>query len=197
MGSSAAFLHNASAANAFAKAVDRETARSQTSNAATAASAAGASMATATVLTDEDFARLRKLRQQDAYNVFGPLKGKRKEREERMSKREQLIHTVGALNAADIESFTMRKRENDKEEKIAKTIELRKENQDFNARKKSKSKLNATHAEHAKRGKLFQMTKRSARVASKLKSSKLDRVKRDKDNKKKDVKFRISRGWKA
>lgn len=195
--STPAFLHNTSAANAYAKALDRGIARSQTSNAASTATATGSSMAAVAVLTDEDFARLRKLRQQDAYNVLGPLKGKRKEREERLSKREQLIHTVGALHAQDIESFTVKKRESDKEDKIARTIELRKENQDYNSRKKKKSKLNTTHAEHSKRGKLFQMTKRSAKVASKLKASKIDRKKRDKDNKKKEIKFRINRGWKA
>jgi len=141
---------------------------------------------------DSQFSDLKKMRQQNAWE------GKRnKDRDERLEKKEKLIHGVDSLSASDIEAFTVRKRENDKEDKIAKTIEMRASKQSFHAGKKKKSKLNATHTEHAKRGKLFTMTKRSRRVGAKLKLSHEDKNKRDKDNKSGAVKFRINRGWKA
>lgn len=162
-------------------------------DAATRAAAAGIPMEAYALLDDASFAHLRKLRQHHA------LEGKRnKNRDERLKKKEKLVHGVSNdLSAADIEAFTERKRTNDKEEKIAKTIEMRASKQSFNAGKKKKSKINSTHAEHSKRGKLFQMTKYSRRVGSKLKNSHEDRNKRDKFNKDRGVKFRINRGWKA
>ena len=161
-------------------------------DAASVASATNVNLASVTLFSDEDFDRLRRLRQHSAWD------GQRnKDRDERLKKKEKLIHGVDSLSASDIEAFTVRKRENDKEDKIAKTIEMRASKQSFHAGKKKKSKLNATHTEHAKRGKLFTMTKRSRRVGAKLKLSHEDKNKRDKDNKSGAVKFRINRGWKA
>lgn len=147
-------------------------------------------------LTDEDFEKIRKLQKQ--HGDHRSLRGKQKLQEQRQKQRDRLIHGVSAdLNAADIEQFTEKKRTVDKEEKIARAQDLRAASSKFEARKKKKAKLYATHGEHAKRGKLFQMTKRSQRVADKLKRSVEDRADRKKDMKKKDVKFRIKRGWKA
>eukprot|EP00388_Colpodella_angusta_P041836 GDKK01054396.1.p1 GENE.GDKK01054396.1~~GDKK01054396.1.p1 ORF type:complete len:432 (-),score=124.03 GDKK01054396.1:109-1281(-) len=163
------------------------------SDAASVATATGANIASVTLFSDEDFERLRKLRQHNAWDGM-----RNKERDERLKKKEKLVHGVSNdLNASDLEAFTEHKRSSDKEDKIAKTIEMRANKQSFNAGKKKKSKLNSTHAEHAKRGKLFQMTKYSRRVGQKLKASHEDKNERDKTNKSSAVKFRINRGWKA
>ena len=162
-------------------------------DAAARAAAAGIPIEALALLEDASFSHLRKLRQHHAWE------GKRnKKRDERLTKKEAIVHKVSTeLSAADIEAFTERKRSTDKEEKIAKAIEMRAGKQSFNAGKKKKSKINSTHAEHSKRGKLFQMTKYSRRVGSKLKHGHKDRSKRDKFNEERGVKFRINRGWKA
>ena len=152
------------------------------------------SLAAVRILTDEDFEKIRRLQQGGGTS----MSLKQRDKEARLKKREQLVHGVSAdLAAHDIEQFTEKKRTTDKEDKILKTQELRSAASKFEARKKKKSKLHSTHGEHAKRGKLFQMTKRSARVAEKLKRSVEDRADRKKDMKKKDIKFRINRGWKT
>ncbi|CBH11236.1 hypothetical protein, conserved [Trypanosoma brucei gambiense DAL972] len=155
------------------------------------------SSSAARILTDEDFARIRALqKKQQQGKLLSKRKGK--DAEARTKKREALIHSVSAdLTAEVIEHFTEKKRTEDRQEKIARTEELRRSKSKFEARKKKKSKLNSTHVEHSKRGKLFNMTKRSRRVGAKLKSSVADRSNRNKENKKKDIKFRIRRGWKA
>ncbi|KEG12771.1 protein SDA1, partial [Trypanosoma grayi] len=141
-------------------------------------------------------ARIRRLQAQ--HGSHRSLRGKLKERDARTQRRQALIHGISAdLTAHDIEHFTEKKRAEDREEKIARAQETRQANSKFEARKKEKSKLNSTHVEHAKRGKLFNMTKRSHRVGAKLKASVADRSNRNKENKKKDIKFRIRRGWKA
>eukprot|EP00331_Platyophrya_macrostoma_P024633 CAMPEP_0176436722 /NCGR_PEP_ID=MMETSP0127-20121128/18151_1 /TAXON_ID=938130 /ORGANISM="Platyophrya macrostoma, Strain WH" /LENGTH=887 /DNA_ID=CAMNT_0017820123 /DNA_START=41 /DNA_END=2704 /DNA_ORIENTATION=- len=158
--------------------------------------ASNVSVAATRFLTDEDFEKIRKLREQ--HGDHRTLRGKLKDREERAQKRHQLIHGVSAdLQAHDIEAFTVKKRAQDRDDKITKAQELRSASSKFEIRKKTKAKLHSTHGEHSKRGKLFQMTKRSQRVAEKLKRSVEDRQDRKKDMKKKDVKFRIKRGWKA
>ncbi|KAG5508267.1 hypothetical protein JKF63_05523 [Porcisia hertigi] len=155
-----------------------------------------ASMASSRLLTDSDFQKISQLREQHGSHLS--LRGKLKDREARSKKRHDLIHGISNdLDAHDIEHFTEKKRETDKQAKIEKAQELRKASSKFELRRKKKSKLNSTHGEHSKRGKLFQMTKRSQRVATKLKSSVADRATRAKEMKKKDVKFRIKRGWKA
>ncbi|CCW65707.1 unnamed protein product [Phytomonas sp. EM1] len=162
----------------------------------TSTTATAASISTNRILTDADFEKIRKLQTQNGSHQS--LHGKLKDRDARTKRRHDLIHGISSdLSALDIEHFTEKKREIDKQEKMERTQELRKASSKFEIRKKTKSKLNSTHGEHAKRGKLFQMTKRSRRVATKLKSSIADRAQRAKDMKKKDVKFRIKRGWKA
>ncbi|PBJ71448.1 hypothetical protein BCY84_16789 [Trypanosoma cruzi cruzi] len=147
-------------------------------------------------LSDADFERIRRLQAQKGSHRS--LRGKLRDHEAREKRRQGLIHSVSAdLSSHDIEHFTEKKREEDREEKIARAQEARRARSKFEARKKKKSKLNATHSEHAKRGKLFNMTKRSRRVGAKLKESTSDRSNRGKENKKKDIKFRIRRGWKA
>ncbi|KAH9599394.1 putative domain NUC130/133 [Trypanosoma melophagium] len=178
----------------------RPSIRSTSSTAVAAASDGGnstkVSAAAMRILTDEDFQRIRRLQAQNGSHRS--LRGKHKAREAREKRRQQLIHGISAdLSAHDIEHFTEKKRAEDKEEKIARAQELRQASSKFEARKKKKSKLNSTHLEHAKRGKLFSMAKRSHRVGAKLKSSVSDRSSRKKENKKKDIKFRIRRGWKA
>ncbi|KAG8342360.1 NUC 3NT domain [Trypanosoma vivax] len=148
------------------------------------------------ILTDEDFARIRLLQQQ--HGSHRSLRGKMKIKDARARRKEALIHGISAdLTADDIEHFTERERVAEREEKIARTQELRRSKSSFEARKKKKSKLNSTHTEHSKRGKLYNMTKRSRRVGAKLKASVADRSQRNKENKKKSIKFRIRRGWKA
>ncbi|KAG5481593.1 hypothetical protein LSCM1_05617 [Leishmania martiniquensis] len=154
------------------------------------------SVASSRLLTDSDFQRMNQLRAQHGSHLS--LRGKLKERDARSKKRHNLIHGISNdLDAHDIEHFTEKKRETDKQAKIEQAQELRKASSKFELRRKKKSKLNSTHGEHSKRGKLFQMTKRSQRVAAKLKSSVADRATRAKEMQKKDVKFRIKRGWKA
>lgn len=158
--------------------------------------ASTASLSSSRILTDSDFERIRKLQAQHGSHLS--LRGKQKDRDARSKRRHDLIHGIsGDLSAHDIEHFTEKKRETDKAEKIDRARELRKASSKFEMRQKKKSKLNSTHGEHSKRGKLFQMTKRSQRVATKLKSSVSDRANRAKEMKKKDIKFRIKRGWKA
>ncbi|GET87694.1 hypothetical protein, conserved [Leishmania tarentolae] len=155
-----------------------------------------ASMASSRLLTDSDFQKINQLRVQHGSHLS--LRGKHKERDARSKKRHDLIHGISNdLDAHDIEHFTEKRREIDKEAKIEQARELRKASSKFELRRKTKSKLNSTHGEHSKRGKLFQMTKRSQRVAAKLKSSVSDRATRAKEMQKKDIKFRIKRGWKA
>ncbi|CBZ25497.1 conserved hypothetical protein [Leishmania mexicana MHOM/GT/2001/U1103] len=154
------------------------------------------SMASSRLLTDSDFQKINQLCTQ--HGSHQSLRGKRKERDVRSKKRHDLIHGISNdLDAHDIEHFTEKKRETDKQAKIEQAQELRKASSKFELRRKTKSKLNSTHGEHSKRGKLFQMTKRSQRVAAKLKSSVADRATRAKEMQKKDIKFRIKRGWKA
>lgn len=158
--------------------------------------ASHASISSSRVLSDADFEKIRKLQAQKGSHLS--LRGKLKQRETRSKHRHDLIHGISNdLSAHDIEHFTQKKRDTDKQSKIERAQELRKATSKFELRKKTKSKLNSTHGEHSKRGKLFQMTKRSARVATKLKSSVADRANRAKEMKKKDIKFRIKRGWKA
>ncbi|CAD2221604.1 NUC130/3NT domain/SDA1, putative [Angomonas deanei] len=148
------------------------------------------------LLTDEDFKKIRKLQAQGGSHLS--LRGKQKVREEYSKRKHELIHGISNdLSAHDIEQFTIKRKETDKQEKIEQAREVRKNRSKFEIQKKKKTKLNSTHGEHSKRGKLFNMTKRSQRVATKLKSSVMDRSKRAKDMKKKDIKFRIKRGWKA
>ncbi|CCW69675.1 unnamed protein product [Phytomonas sp. Hart1] len=155
-----------------------------------------ASISSNRILTDEDFKKIRRLQTQNGSHQS--LHGKLKDRDARNKRRHDFIHGISAdLSAVDIEHFTEKKRETDKQEKIERAQELRKASSKFEIQKKTKSKLNSTHGEHSKRGKLFQMTKRSRRVATKLKSSITDRAQRAKSMKKKDIKFRIKRGWKA
>ncbi|CCD15981.1 unnamed protein product [Trypanosoma congolense IL3000] len=150
------------------------------------------------ILTDEDFARIRALQRKHQHESLHSRRKKSKDIEARAKRREALIHGISAnLTSEDIEHFTEKKRTEDREEKIARTEELRRSKSKFEARKKKKSKLNSTHAEHSKRGKLYSMTKRSRRVGAKLKVSVADRSNKKKENKKKDIKFRIRRGWKA
>ncbi|KAG5508603.1 hypothetical protein GH5_06855 [Leishmania sp. Ghana 2012 LV757] len=154
------------------------------------------SVASSRLLTDSDFQKMNQLRAQHGSHLS--LRGKLKERDARSKKRHDLIHGISNdLDAHDIEHFTEKKRETDKQAKIEQAQELRKASSKFELRRKKKSKLNSTHGEHSKRGKLFQMTKRSQRVAAKLKSSVADRATRAKEMQKKDIKFRIKRGWKA
>ncbi|CAG9572371.1 conserved hypothetical protein [Leishmania major strain Friedlin] len=154
------------------------------------------SISSSRLLTDSDFQKINQLRTQ--HGSHQSLRGKRKERDVRSKKRHDLIHGISNdLDAHDIEHFTEKKRETDKQAKIEQAQELRKASSKFELRRKKKSKLNSTHGEHSKRGKLFQMTKRSQRVAAKLKSSVADRATRAKEMQKKDIKFRIKRGWKA
>ncbi|EPY23626.1 protein SDA1 [Strigomonas culicis] len=154
------------------------------------------SLAATRILTDADFEKIRKLSAQGGSHLS--LRGKKKAQEEFSKRRHELIHGIsGDLSAHDIEHFTVRRKEIDKAEKIEEAREVRKNRSKFEIQKKKKSKLNSTHGEHSKRGKLFQMTKRSQRVATKLKSSVADRAERAKEMKKKDIKFRIKRGWKA
>lgn len=154
------------------------------------------SVSTMRILTDADFDQIRKLQQQQG--CHRSLRGKVKDRAAYSQKRYSLIHGISSdLAAHDIEHFTEKKREEDKLDKIARTESLRKASSKFEIRKKTKSKLNSTHGEHAKQGKLFQMTKRSQRVATKLRSSAADRATRAREMQKKDIKFRIKRGWKA
>jgi protein SDA1 len=158
--------------------------------------ASAASVSSSRMLTDGDFEKIRQLQAQ--HGSHRSLRGKLKAREARAKKKHDLIHGISNdLDAHDIEHFTERKRESDKQAKIEQAQELRKAASKFELRRKKKSKLNSTHGEHSKRGKLFQMTKRSQRVATKLKSSVADRATRAKEMKKKDIKFRIKRGWKA
>lgn len=148
------------------------------------------------ILTDADFEKIRVLQQE--INNHQSLRGKKKDKHAIEKKKKDLIFSISNdLSAADLEHFTQRKRESDKEERLERAQEIRKANSKFEIGKKKKSKLNSTHIEHSKRGKLFQMTKRSQRVATKLKSSVSDRTHREKEMKKKDIKFRIKRGWKA
>lgn len=162
----------------------------------TSSAATTASLGAIRLLTDEDFEKIRKLQQQGGSHLS--LRGKAKDREARAERRKKLIHGISSdLQAHDIEQFTAKKRTADKEEKIEKAQELRSASSKFDIRRKKKSKLHSTHGEHSKRGKLFQMTKRSQRVADKLKRSVEERGDRKKDMKKKDTKFRIKRGWKA
>lgn len=118
-----------------------------------------------------------------------------------MSRKEALIRDTGVrgqlLEASAIETFTVNKRERDRERKVEEAQRKRLENNPFQARKKKKTKLNTTHREKQKIGKLYQMTKRSARVAEKIKRSVEERRDHAKDMKKKSIKFRIARGWKA
>ncbi|CAJ1987931.1 SDA1 [Leishmania donovani] len=154
------------------------------------------SISSSRLLTDSDFQKINQLRTQ--HGSHQSLRGKRKERDAQSKKRHDLIHGISNdLDAHDIEHFTEKKRETDKQAKIEQARELRKASSTFELRRKKKSKLNSTHGEHSKRGKLFQMTKRSRRVAAKLKSSVADRATRAKEMQKKDIKFRIKRGWKA
>lgn len=155
----------------------------------------GQSLSSSKILTDADFDKIRALRE----GVHGKTKRcKQKDKNAREKKRNDLLYSVSNdLSAADLEHFTQRKRESDKQERMERAQELRKARSKFELGKKKKSKLNSTHVEHSKRGKLFQMTKRSQRVGTKLKSSVSDRANRAKEMKKKDIKFRIKRGWKA
>lgn len=158
--------------------------------------ASNVSLSATRILTDEDFEKIRKLQKQ--HGDHRSLRGKQADQEARQKRQEAIVHGISNdLAAHDIEQFTVKKRAVDKEDKIAKAQELRSSKSKYEARKKKKSKLHSTHGEHSKRGKLFQMTKRSHRVAEKLKMSVEDRQDRKKDMKKKDVKFRIKRGWKA
>ncbi|KPA76291.1 hypothetical protein ABB37_08019 [Leptomonas pyrrhocoris] len=171
-------------------------ASSRRQSSVTSSKASKASVSSSRMLTDSDFEKIRQLQAQ--HGSHQSLRGKLKERDARAKKKYDLIHGVsGDLDAHDIEHFTERKRETDKQAKIEQAQELRKATSKFDLRRKKKSKLNSTHGEHSKRGKLFQMTKRSQRVATKLKSSVADRATRAKEMKKKDIKFRIKRGWKA
>lgn len=148
------------------------------------------------ILTDEDFRKIRVLQGQKGSHQS--LRGKMKEKEARSKRRNDLVYSISNdLSAQDLEHFTERKREADKQERMEKAQELRKARSKFEIGKKKKTKLNSTHTEHSKRGKLFQMTKRSQKVATKLKSSVADRTTQAKKMKKKDIKFRIKRGWKA
>nr|CCM14381.1 hypothetical protein, conserved [Leishmania guyanensis] len=154
------------------------------------------SMASSRLLTDSDFQKINQLRAQRGSHLS--LRGKLKERDARTKKRHELIHGISNdLDAHDVELFTEKKREADKQGMIEQAQELRKASSKFELQRKKKTKLNSTHGEHSKRGKLFQMTKRSQRVAAKLKSSVADRATRAKEMQKKDIKFRIKRGWKA
>ncbi|CAJ1007282.1 putative NUC130/3NT domain/SDA1 [Leishmania naiffi] len=154
------------------------------------------SMASSRLLTDSDFQKINQLRAQHGSHLS--LRGKLKERDARTKKRHELIHGISNdLDAHDVELFTEKKREADKQGMIEQAQELRKASSKFELQRKKKTKLNSTHGEHSKRGKLFQMTKRSQRVAAKLKSSVADRATRAKEMQKKDIKFRIKRGWKA
>ncbi|KPI89086.1 hypothetical protein ABL78_1822 [Leptomonas seymouri] len=171
-------------------------ASSQRQPSVTSSKASSASVSSSRMLTDSDFEKIRQLQAQHGSHLS--LRGKLKERDARAKKKHNLIHGISNdLAAQDIEHFTERKRETDKQAKIEQAQELRKATSKFELRRKKKSKLNSTHGEHSKRGKLFQMTKRSQRVATKLKSSVADRTTRAKEMKKKDIKFRIKRGWKA
>lgn len=148
------------------------------------------------MLTDADFEKIRRLQAQNGGHQS--LRGKKKEKEARSKRRNDLLYSISNdISAQDLEHFTERKRDSDKQERLERAQELRKASSKFEIGKKKKSKLNSTHTEHSKRGKLFQMTKRSQRVATKLKSSVGDRATRAAAMKKKDVKFRIKRGWKA
>lgn len=170
--------------------------KSHSAASATSSATSTSSLGAIRLLTDEDFEKIRKLQQQGGSHLS--LRGKDKDRQARAERRSKLIHGISSdLQAHDIEQFTVKKRSEDKEEKILKAQELRSAASKFDIRRKKKSKLHSTHGEHSKRGKLFQMTKRSQRVADKLKRSVEERGDRKKDMKKKDIKFRIKRGWKA
>lgn len=148
------------------------------------------------ILTDKDFEKIRSLQQE--LHGHQSLRGKKKDKHALEKRKKDLLFSISNdLSAGDLEHFTQQKRESDKEERLERAQEKRKSNSKFEIGKKKKSKLNSTHVEHSKRGKLFQMTKRSQRVATKLKSSVSDRSQREKEMKKKDIKFRIKRGWKA
>lgn len=162
----------------------------------TSSKESAASVGSSRILTDADFEKIRKLQAQNGSHQS--LRGKLLDRDLREKHRKKLIHGVsGDLSAHDIEHFTVKKRDTDKAAKIEQARELRKASSKFEMTKKKKSKLNSTHGEHAKRGKLFQMTKRSQRVATKLRSSGKERAERAKEMKQKNIKFRIKRGWKA
>lgn len=153
-------------------------------------------LSTTKILTDVDFEKIRLL--QHELKGHQTLRGRKKDKNALEQKRKDLLLSISnSLSAKDLEHFTQRKRESDKEERLERAQELRKASSKFEIGKKKKSKLNSTHGEHSKRGKLFQMTKRSQRVATKLKSSISERASREKEMKKKDIKFRIKRGWKA
>lgn len=152
-------------------------------------------------LTDADFERLRRIQAGADPNDWRSPRGKKKALLE-MKKRKKMLIDGGAgqgdmVETSAIESFTDGKRSRDKETKITAAQEARKERQPFNIRKKKKSKLHSTHNEKSKRGKLFQMTKRSMKVGAKMKMSVEDRREKQKEMKKKNIKFRIARGWKA
>ena len=167
--------------------------------ASAAASASSAKVSTIRLLTDEDFEKLRKIQEGKDPHDWRSARGRKKEILELKRRQELLTSTnvTGAVDASAIESFTKKKRSEDKEEKIAEARELRRQRQPFNAKKRNKPKLFATHAEKAKRGKLFQMTKRSRRVGEKMKLSVEDRREKAKKAKTTNTKFRIARGWKA
>jgi protein SDA1 len=157
------------------------------------------SVASMRTLTDEEFAKLRLLR--EGKPVGKAVNAKELDKQKRMSRKDALVHDLGQrgqlLEASTIETYTDKKRSRDRDKKIEEAQQKRLDNNPFQARKKKKTKLTTTHREKQKAGKLYQMTKRSSRVALKLKRSVQDRGEHAKDMKKKSIKFRIARGWKA
>ena len=172
-------------------------ARSSTVGVSSVGKQSAASMRT---LTDAEFETLRRI-QSGGQLHQGKVSSKALEKQSRMSRKDALVRDIGErgqlLDPSSIETFTGRKRERDRDKKIEEAQKKRHDNNPFNARKKKKTKLNTTHREKQKIGKLFQMTKRSGRVAEKLKRSVEERRDHAKDMKKKNIKFRIARGWKA
>jgi protein SDA1 len=162
-----------------------------------ASSSGKQSVATMRTLTDEEFAKLRG----DRTLGGKPMKTKALEKQARMSRKDSLVRDLGEkgqlIDPAHIETFTSKKRERDRERKVEEAKQKRFDASPFNLRKKKKTKLTTTHREKQKVGKLYQMTKRSQRVALKIKRSVEERRDHDKDMKKKNIKFRIARGWKA
>ena len=152
------------------------------------------SIASTRLLTDEDFRKLRALQAGDMSVLTA---GRRKAVRTAPPRESALVSEPTIVDESKIASFTAKKRAEDREIKIAEARAKRSQNTGFNVHKKRKTKLIATHTEKQKHGKLFQMTKRSGRVAAKLRRSADDRVERKKTMKTKDVKFRLARGWKV